>query len=147
MAGNELTNIQIYQRKRSFNIGVILFGVIFIYLVITVLAYITGRRVSVYEVREGSILKDTAYTGIVLREEVVVTSDTEGYVNYFAMESTKVGKKTNIYSLSTDKLELDNQGIETGPEPSTKIKHAFAKWNSRTYRISSPDRRNYHLRY
>ena len=114
MAGNELTNIQIYQRKRSFNIGVILFGVIFIYLVITVLAYITGRRVSVYEVREGSILKDTAYTGIVLREEVVVTSDTEGYVNYFAMESTKVGKKTNIYSLSTDKLELDNQGIETG---------------------------------
>lgn len=114
MAGNELTNIQIYQRKRSFNIGVILFGVIFIYLVITVLAYITGRRVSVYEVREGSILKDTAYTGIVLREEAVVTSDTEGYVNYFAMESTKVGKKTNIYSLSVDKLELDSQGIGTG---------------------------------
>lgn len=113
MAGNELTNIQIYHKKRSFNIGVILFGVIFIYLVITVLAYLTGRHVSIYEVREGSILKDTAYTGIVLREETVVTSDAEGYINYFAMESSKVGKKTNIYTLSPDKLELDSMGIET----------------------------------
>ena len=99
MAGNELTNIMIYQKKRSINIGVILFGVIFVYLVITVLIYLTGRHVSIYEVREGSILKDTAYTGIVIRQEQVVTSDAEGYVNFFAVEGSKVGKKTNVYAV------------------------------------------------
>lgn len=112
MAGNELTNIQIYQKRHNINIGVILFGVIFIYLVFTILAYLTGRHVSTYEVREGSILKDTAYTGIVIRQEEVVTSDTEGYINYFAMEGSKVGTKTNVYSLSLDKLNLDNMGAE-----------------------------------
>lgn len=112
MAGNELTNIQIYQKKRNINVGVILFGVIFIYLVITVLAYLTGRHVSIYEVREGSILKDTAYTGIVIRQEEVVTSDAEGYVNYFAAEGSKAGSKTNIYSLSPGKLNLDDMGAE-----------------------------------
>ncbi len=114
MAGNELTNIQIYQKKRSINIGVILFGVIFVYLVITVLIYLTGRHVSIYEVREGSILKDTAYTGIVIRQEQVVTSDAEGYVNFFAVEGSKIGKKTNVYTLSANKLDLDNRGTDTG---------------------------------
>ena len=88
-----MANIQIYQKKRRWNVGVVLFGIIFIYLVVTVLIYVTGRRVSVYEVREGSILKDTAYKGIVLREEEVVASEAEGYINYFAIEGSKVGKK------------------------------------------------------
>ncbi|MDO4311849.1 MAG: HlyD family efflux transporter periplasmic adaptor subunit, partial [Eubacteriales bacterium] len=112
MAGNDLTNIQIYQKKRHINIGVILFGVIFIYLIITILAYVTSRRVSVYEVREGSILKDTAYTGIVLRQEEIVTANTEGYINYFVTEGSKVGKKSNVYSISKDRLDLDSAGTE-----------------------------------
>lgn len=75
LADKNLTNIQIYQRKTKYNIGVILFGIIFIYLVITILAYVTNKKVSVYEVREGSILKDNAYTGLVLRDEQIVKAD------------------------------------------------------------------------
>ena len=86
MADKNLTNIQIYQRKTKYNIGVILFGIIFIYLVITILAYVTNKKVSVYEVREGSILKDNAYTGLVLRDEQIVKADSDGYVNYFVTE-------------------------------------------------------------
>lgn len=58
MAGNDLTNIEVYRKKWNFNIGIIIFGVIFIYLVVTILAYVTQKHVSVYEVREGSILRD-----------------------------------------------------------------------------------------
>lgn len=111
MADTNLTNIQVYRKKKTFNIGGILFGVIFIYLVITILMYITSDHVAVYEVREGSILKDTSYTGIVLREEQVVTAETNGYVNYLATESSKVGKQTVVYSLSKEKLNLDNEEI------------------------------------
>ena len=103
MADKNLTNIQIYQRKTKYNIGVILFGIIFIYLVITILAYVTNKKVSIYEVREGSILKDNAYTGLVLRDEQIVKADSDGYVNYFVTEGSKVGSKTNVYSISQNK--------------------------------------------
>ena len=93
MADKNLTNIQIYQRKTKYNIGVILFGIIFIYLVITILAYVTNKKVSVYEVREGSILKDNAYTGLVLRDEQIVKADSDGYVNYFVTEGSKAAAK------------------------------------------------------
>ena len=39
------------------NIGLAIFGIIFIYLVVTILLYLTGTHVSAYEVREGSILR------------------------------------------------------------------------------------------
>lgn len=112
LAGNELTNIQVYRKKWNMNIGIILFIFIFIYLVVTVLLYFTGKHVSVYEVREGSILKDNAYTGFILRDEVVVNAETEGYVNYFALEGTKVGAKTNVYTTSPKKLDFDKDSAE-----------------------------------
>lgn len=116
MADKNLTNIQIYQKKTKYNIGVILFGIIFIYLVITILAYVTNKKVSVYEVREGSILKDNAYTGLVLRDEQIVKADSDGYVNYFVTEGSKVGSKTNVYSISQNKLGLDDQDASTSAE-------------------------------
>lgn len=106
MAGNKLTHIQAYRNKKHMNIGLAIFGIIFIYLVVTVLLYLTGTHVSAYEVREGSILKDNAYTGFVLRNEVVVQAEADGYVNYFAMEGSKVGVKTRVYTLSDRELDF-----------------------------------------
>ena len=68
MADNNLTNIQAYQKKWHFNIGLVIFGVIFVYLTVTILMYLTENHVSAYEVREGSILRDNAYTGFILRD-------------------------------------------------------------------------------
>ena len=48
----EVVSLQKYKRKGHLNIGTILFGIIFVYLVFTVLIYFTKDRVSVYEVRE-----------------------------------------------------------------------------------------------
>lgn len=109
MTGNEINNIQVYRKKWNTNIGVIIFGVIFVYLVVTVLMYATAKHVSSYEVREGSILKDTSYTGLVLREETVIGAEADGYINYFAPEGSKVGRKTNVYSISSEKLDFSGQ--------------------------------------
>lgn len=109
MTGNEINNIQVYRKKWNINIGVIIFGVIFVYLVVTVLMYATAKHVSSYEVREGSILKDTSYTGLVLREETVIGAEADGYINYFAPEGSKVGRKNNVYSISSEKLDFSGQ--------------------------------------
>lgn len=68
------SNIKVYQKKKHLNIGIVIFGVIFIYLLVTVLMYLTAKHISVYEVREGSIVKDTSYTGLAIRNETVVHS-------------------------------------------------------------------------
>ena len=63
------SNIRTYRKKKYINIGLIIFGIIFLYLIITIVLYLTAPRITPYEVREGSILKDNAYTGIAIRNE------------------------------------------------------------------------------
>ncbi|MDY2812940.1 MAG: HlyD family efflux transporter periplasmic adaptor subunit [Dorea sp.] len=113
MANKELTNIKVYQKKWHMNIGIAIYGVILIYLIVTVLLYLTGKHISAYEVREGSILKDNAYTGFGIRDEQIVKSDGSGYVNFFATEGSKVGAKSRVYSLSDKKLSFEETTKDT----------------------------------
>lgn len=118
MADNKMTNITVYRKKTHINIGIIIFGVVFIYLLVTILMYLTNNHVSAYEVREGSIVKDNAYTGFVVREETLVRADRDGYVNYFAPEASKVGARTSVYTVSDKKLNL-NQDVSESDELSS----------------------------
>ena len=108
MAENHTTNITAFRKKWNINIGIVIFGVVFIYLLVTVLMYLTSKHISAYEVREGSILKDNAYTGLAIRNEEVVTAEQSGYINYFVSEASKVGAKTKVYSLSPKQLEFND---------------------------------------
>ena len=113
MTENDASNIKVYQKKKHVNIGIIIFGVVFIYLVMTVLLYLTAQHISVYEVRVGSILRDSTYTGLALRNETVIRSDGKGYVNYFVSEGSKVGAKTEVYALSDQKLQFEEDKKKT----------------------------------
>lgn len=101
------TNILKFKKKKQLNIGIIIFGFIFIYLVATVIMYITAPHVTVYEVRKGSILKDTAYTGLAIRDEIVVQATESGYINYFAQDNSKVKSGSNIYTLTNEQLNFE----------------------------------------
>lgn len=50
MAAKKTTNITVYRKKNHVNIGIIVFGAIFVYLIVLVLLYLTDRHVSAYEV-------------------------------------------------------------------------------------------------
>lgn len=100
-------NIMRYKSKREMNIGILIFSVIFVYLLITIFTYATDKRISVYEVRKGSIVKDNSYTGLVLREEKVINAEDSGYVSYFQDENSKVKKGGNIYALSAKALDTE----------------------------------------
>lgn len=126
------SNIRVFQKKRRWNIGIILFGIIFIYLVMTVLLYLTTPKVSRYEVRIGSILNDTAYTGIALREETVVKSDAAGYINYYAGESSKVKVGTSTHTISENRIETD--GTKEAEESSKQTKELTEEQQNNFYR-------------
>jgi len=106
-------NIIKYRKRKHLNIGLVIFGIIFVYLIATIIMYITAPHITVYEVRQGSILKDNAYTGLAIREEMVVHTDASGYVNYFAEETSKVRVGTKVYTLSSEKLEFEETDSDT----------------------------------
>lgn len=101
-------NIIKYRKRKHMNIGIVIFGIIFVYLIATIIMYITAPHITVYEVRQGSILKDNAYTGLAIREETVVHTDVSGYVNYFAEDTSKVRIGTNVYTVSDEKLVFED---------------------------------------
>ena len=110
---NQDENIIPYRKRKQMNIGIVIFGIIFIYLIATIIMYITAPHITVYEVRQGSILKDNAYTGLALREEKVVYADNAGYINYYAENNSKLRLGSIVYTLSDDKLEFNEEKTDT----------------------------------
>ena len=121
-------NFRKYKTKREMNIGILIFAIVLIYLVVTIFMYATDKRISVYEVREGSIVKDNSYTGIILRNETVVTAEAEGYISYYQNESSKIKAGSNVYVLSPSKLDtVEAEGTENTALSSEEQKNLNVK--------------------
>lgn len=100
-------NISQYKSRQEMNIGILIFILILLYLIVTLVTYATSKRISTYEVRRGSIVKDNSYTGLILRQEKTAYAETEGYINYFRNENSKVKAGSNVYAVSLDLLDTD----------------------------------------
>lgn len=88
-----------YRRSRKFDIGMIFFAIIFIYMSFSVYTYLKREKVQVYEVVEGGIVNERDYTGIILREEYTKYTDRAGYINYYMREGKRASVGTSIYSV------------------------------------------------
>lgn len=88
-----------YRKPINFNVGMLIFGIIFVYVVVCVATYVTKEHVVVYEVKSGSLAKNHSYTGFVVREESIVNAAKSGYVNYYAREGEKTGANNIVYSI------------------------------------------------
>ena len=83
----DLAKISQYKTKQEMNIGILIFTLILLYLIVTVFTYATSKRISTYEVRRGSIVKDNSYNGLILRQEVTAAAESGGYISYFRNDS------------------------------------------------------------
>ena len=68
MAKNRGTGVTVYRKKWNINIGVVIFGVVFIYLAVKGLLYLTGKQIYANEVREGSNLMDKSNNRFIVRK-------------------------------------------------------------------------------
>lgn len=110
----ERSNIRNYPRSLNINIGIIIFGVMFIYIIICIIMYMSTEHLSGYEVKTGSLTVNNVYRGIALREETIYESIDAGYVYYFAPEGTHVACGDLVYAVdSSGKLaEIMNSTSE-----------------------------------
>ena len=93
-----------YKSYTRINPGIIIFGIIFIYIAISLFKYITTDRINYYEVVEGTSSDETykSYKGIALRKESVVNADSSGYVDYYVREGARISLNTTLYSMDAD---------------------------------------------
>lgn len=101
-----------YRRPLNINVGMIIFAIIFVYMAFSVYTYIRKDKVQFYEVMEGSIVNDSSYSGMILREEEVQYTDRAGNINYYVREGKRAAVGTRIYSIdetgSMEKFLQDN---------------------------------------
>ena len=110
-----------YRKPLNINIGMIIFGVVFIYVVICVILYFQTSHIVRYEVQEGSLVTNNIYRGVVIRDETVITTGTAGYVNYYAREGERVAKNDLVYIVDeTGRLNEDLQTMALGENTLSK---------------------------
>lgn len=86
-----------YRKPLNLNIGMLIFGAIFVYVIICVIMYFQTDHIVRYEVTEGSLATNNIYRGVAIRTEEVVSTDTAGYVNFYAREGERVAKGDTVY--------------------------------------------------
>ena len=102
----------------TLNIGTFIFGVILLYIVISLVIYATTKGdISTYQVISGPLAQNQTYTALALRSENVVTANNDGYIRYYAQNGHKVSKSGAVYSLtqspseSTGSTELSESAL------------------------------------
>ena len=98
-----IKNLSDIRRVFTLNIGTVVFGILFIYIIISIILYITSSHVRSYQVTAGPLAKNQIYTGLAMYSEQVIKSDTAGYVDYYAQENSKVRKGGPVYGISSSK--------------------------------------------
>ncbi len=98
-----------YRRYSWLNIGTMLFLAIFIYMLISVIMYLTAEHTTSYEVTAGSISGNYRYTALALKNETIVPAGYSGYVTYYAREGARAGSGMTVCSIdengTTEKVE------------------------------------------
>ena len=85
----------------NFNMGVIIFLIIIIYVLFNIFSYFTKSHISEYQVQQGSIASNYIYQGIIIRDETVEYAKKDGYINYYVKNASKVSVTDVIYSIDT----------------------------------------------
>lgn len=116
MASGKGSNVTQYPSNlNNINIGMVFFAVMAIYIIISVITYVRKDHMVGYQVKEGSLSSNNIYNAVALRDEQIVSSDTAGYVNYFATEGGRVAVGNLVYTVDESGQLLDylkSQGSE-----------------------------------
>lgn len=125
----------------------IIFGVVFIYVIVCVVLYFQTRHIQRYEVQEGSLATNNLYRGIIIRDESIVYTDTAGYINYYAREGGRVARNDLVYVVDeTGRLNDEIAGMVT--EENTLSDREIAEFRSEIVNfIHGFDSTNYDTTY
>ena len=97
----------------ALDVGTLLFGLIFVYIIVTLILYLTQSRVTGYEVVTGTISGNYRYSALVLKEEEIETASVSGNVNYYAREGSKANAGMMVCSVGGTVTGVSDSSIVT----------------------------------
>ena len=104
-----------YKNSGNFNIGVVVFFIIIIYVLFNIFSYFTKSHIAEYQVQQGTIASNNIYQGIIVRDETIEYAEQDGYINYYIKNASKVSTRDVIYSIDKDgsiSKEINKAGNE-----------------------------------
>lgn len=87
------------RRQPRVNLGAVAFICIILYIAISFIIYWRKPRISVYEVNEKQISNEYGCSAIALRDETIVTTSDDGYLNYYYADGSRIAKNSPVYTL------------------------------------------------
>lgn len=135
-----------------FNVGSIIFLIIFLYIVFSIYSYVTRSEIRSYEVENGVIVRQNDFIGAAVRQESVINASSSGYIHYFIQNGKRAGVGNPIYVIDeTGSLEQyirDNSSKHSfSPEQLTAIQDELTSFsqNFRDNNFSDLYDARYHL--
>ena len=95
-----------YRKLSWLNIGTLLFLAIAVYMIITVILYLTASHIVSYEVTAGSISGNYRYMALALKTEEIETADYSGYVHYYARNGARIGSGMTVCSIDENETPV-----------------------------------------
>ena len=111
----------------TLNIGTVMFGILFLYLLILGIRYMTSSHFESYQVTSGPLASNEMYTGLAIREEEVVKADADGYVTYYAREGNKINANGVVFGLSSDQALNGSETLDQ--EDLSKIRSQMSNFS------------------
>ena len=127
MADRRVVDMKNSEVSRGLGFGMVVFLIIFAYIVVAIFNYFTQKHVESYQVKSGALSSNNIYKGVALRDETIVRASRNGYVNYFARESERVGVGNLVYTLDesgkvASYLSSQNEGSNLSASDLTELK-------------------------
>lgn len=102
-------------KKSSFNIGLLIFCAILVYVIVFLIVSSQKETIVPYEVRTGSLAINHNYRAFILRKEQTINASGSGYIHYFANIGERVGVGNLVYIIDQSgdlKEYLDSKSME-----------------------------------
>lgn len=128
--------------KRGFNIGTFLFAAVFVYLVIALILYLTKSHIAPYELSEGTIVEDSVYTGVIVRQEKGVKSPRSGFLQYYLEDKSKSGKDQHVCAVSGENLNAELKDKDGKEEKLSETQQSMIIGDIQNY-VSGSGRQDY----
>lgn len=126
-SGNKITK---YHKHSFFNIGTLLFGTVFIYMVVSTVMYLTETHVTSYEVMKGTITGNYRYQALSLRTEEIVTASQSGSVRYFEREGNKTSAGSVVCAINETGAQdpVSIEDFTLMPEDINRLKNTMSNF-------------------
>ena len=93
--------------KIHWNIGMIIFVVILVYILLNVILFLGKKKLTVYKVTEDKITNTLSFTGIAIRDEELLKASQSGYITYYVEEGKRIKKSGTVFTVDKDQKVQD----------------------------------------